>query len=79
MGSWLRCRSRNKAITTADRCDLQVQGCVLRMTTFVEDLEVRLMAAHDADQYVCLVLLPEVITETALSVLNCFHIVSSVV
>ena len=29
---------------------------------FVDDLEVRLMAAHNADQNVCLVLFPEVST-----------------
>jgi hypothetical protein len=43
----------------------------------VDDLEVRLMAAHNADQNVCLVLFPEVSTETALSVPNCFHILTS--
>jgi hypothetical protein len=41
---------------------------------FVDDLEVRFMAAHDADQNVCLVLLAKVSTETALSMPNCFHI-----
>ena len=35
------------------------------------------MATNDADQNVCLVLLPEVGTETALSILNCFHILTS--
>ena len=35
------------------------------------------MAAHNADQDVCLVLFPEVSTETALSILNCFHILTS--
>jgi hypothetical protein len=44
---------------------------------FIYNLEVRFMAAHDADQHVCLVLFPEVSTETALSTMNCFHILTS--
>ena len=43
---------------------------------FIDNLEVRFMAAHDADQHVCLVLFPEVSTETALSTMNCFHILT---
>jgi hypothetical protein len=71
----LLCRSsRNKAITTADGRDFQVQARVLRMPAFVHDLEVCLMAANDADQHVCLMLFPELSTETALSILNCFHL-----
>jgi hypothetical protein len=45
---------------------------------FVDDLEIRFMAAHDADQNVRFVLLAEVSTETTLSIPNCFHILASV-
>ena len=70
-------RNWSKSITTADGRDLQVQGSMFGVPAFVNDLEVRFMAAHDADQHVCLVLFPEVSTETALSILNCFHILAS--
>jgi hypothetical protein len=70
------CRSRNKSITTADGRDLQVQGSMFWVPAFVDDLEVRFMAAHDTDQNVCLVLFAEVSTETALSIPNCFHILT---
>ncbi len=47
---------------------------MFRMPAFVDDFKVCLMAAYNADQRVCLVLLSEVSTETTLSVLNCFHV-----
>ena len=49
---------------------------MFRMAALVDYLEIRLMAAHDADQHVCLVLFTKVSAETALSVANCFHISS---
>src|ERR1700753_2347811 len=44
------------------------------MSTFIDNFEIRLMSGHDADQHICLVLFPEVSTETALSAANCFHV-----
>ena len=44
------------------------------MSAFVDHLEVRFMAANDADQNVCLVLFPEVSTKAALPIPYCFHI-----
>jgi hypothetical protein len=50
---------------------------VLWVPAFVDDLEVRFMAAHNANQNVCLVLFTEVSTKAALSILNRFHIFTS--
>jgi hypothetical protein len=46
---------------------------------FVDNLEIGFMAADNADQNVCLVLFPEVSTETALPIPDCFHILTSFV
>lgn len=43
------------------------------MTALIEDLEICLVAANDADEYVRLVSFAEVVAKTALTVLNCFH------
>src|ERR1700761_1779424 len=43
------------------------------MTAFIDDLEVCLVAAAEADQNVCFVVFTEVRTKTALSTLNGFH------
>jgi hypothetical protein len=68
------CRRRSKAITSADWRDLQVQVGVLRMAAFVHNLQISLMAAPNANKNLCTVVLAEMGTETALSVLNAFHI-----
>ena len=55
--------SRDKAVTTADRCDLQVQACMFWMTTVIQYLQVGLVAGQDAYQSICLpVLFTEVST-----------------
>lgn len=64
-----------KTITTADRSYLQVQIRVLRMAAFVDYLQVRQMTGHDAHECIGFVMLTEVCTKTALTVLNRFHLV----
>ena len=43
---------------------------MFRMPTFIDDLKIRLMSIHDANQNVRFASFPEVSTETALSVVN---------
>jgi hypothetical protein len=74
----LRRHSWNKTIASADGRHFQVQARMFRMAAFVYDLEVGLMAAPNADQHVCLLMVfTEVTTETALSILNRFHVLTS--
>ena len=60
----------NETIAPADRRDLQVKRCMLGVTAFVNDFQIRLVAAPDADENFGLVVLTEVSTETALSALH---------
>jgi hypothetical protein len=73
------CRnSRSKAVAAADWSDLQVQAGMFRMAAFIQDLEVGLVGRPDADEHVRLFMVfTEVTTETALSALNCFHVLTS--
>jgi hypothetical protein len=47
------------------------------MAAFIDQLQVSLMAAPNANENIRRVVLAEVRTETALSILNCFHVCSS--
>jgi hypothetical protein len=66
-------RGHDKSIATADGGDLQVEGGVFRVAAVVEDFDVCLMAADDADQGSRFMVLAEVGAKTALTVVNCFH------
>ena len=50
---------------------------MFRMAAFVHDLQISLVAGPDADQHFGPVVFSKVATETALSVLNMFHLVTS--
>jgi hypothetical protein len=54
-----------------------MQRSMFGMTAFIDDLQISLMAAADADQNVSFVVFTEVRTKTALSTLNGFHVCSS--
>lgn len=47
------------------------------MAAFINDLQISLMAAPNADENIRLVVFAEVGTETALSILNRFHDLTS--
>jgi hypothetical protein len=72
----LGCCSGLETIATADRRDFQVQSRMLRVAALIHYFEIRLVAGHDAYQYVRLVVFAKVAAETALSVANRFHVSS---
>ena len=73
-GFGLRCGGRDEAVATADRCHLQVQVGVPGVAAFVDEDNVCLLAADDADEDVALGMgLAKVSTKTTLTVVNCFH------
>jgi hypothetical protein len=75
--NYFRCLGSRETVTPADGSDFQVQRSMFRMTAFIDDLEICLVAAADADQNVRFVVFTEVRAETALSRLNGFHVCSS--
>lgn len=75
----LCCHGWGEPVAAADRRYLQVQVGVLRMTAFVNNLQVSLVARANADEDICLMVLSEVRAQTALSVVNRFHLCSSLV
>lgn len=69
----LRLCSRHETVATGNRGHLQVQRRVLGVAAFIEDAELGLVAGDNAHESVCFVVLSEVGTKTALSVLNWLH------
>ncbi len=68
------CRRRgNEAIAAADGGNLEVERCVLRMTAFIEERFVRLLAGEDGDEDIVLVMFSEMTAYAALTVMNCLH------
>jgi hypothetical protein len=70
----LRGCSRRESIATADRCDFQVEWGVFGMTAFVDQTFRGLMRGENGDEpRVFFVGFAEVGTESALSIMNCWH------
>jgi hypothetical protein len=64
----------NESIAAADRSDLQVQRRMLGVTALVKQRWFRRLAGEDRHENRCfMVVLAEVVTESALSVLNGLH------
>jgi hypothetical protein len=51
-----------------------MQASMFGVAAFIQHLEVSFVVAADAHQYIRLVVFTEVTTETALSAIDCFHV-----
>jgi hypothetical protein len=71
---FLSLRRCHKAITTADRRNLQVQRSMLRMTTIIQHIRVSLLALNNRHKHLGLcMMLAKVAAKSALSAVNCLH------
>ena len=64
---------RHNKRRTHDGHRLEVKGCVLRMTAFIEDRFVGLLAGKNGYKRIRFVVLAKVTTYAALTVMNCLH------